>query len=264
LSGAGAAVLRSPLDDLDAIHDRLVGGGPTLVALDYDGTLTEIVDDPAAPRLTEERRALLARIPAADRRLAIVSGRALEDVRRRVGIADAVLIGNHGLEIQGPGLSESPALEIAERLAAVMEDVARTVEERDVRVENKRWTATVHTRSRDNAELHAAVGRSIVEIVRSAGFELRAGKATWEVRPAGSRHKGEAVLRVIEAFPGAAARRTLYIGDDATDEDAFRALQDGITIRVGDASVPTAAHYRLAEPVEVYELLGTLFLREVA
>jgi trehalose-phosphatase len=65
------------------------------VALDYDGTLTEIVDDPAAPDLTEESCALLARIPAADRRLAIVSGRALDDVRHRVGIADAVLIRNH-------------------------------------------------------------------------------------------------------------------------------------------------------------------------
>jgi len=248
----------SPFGDLPSIRDRLSGPGPSLVALDFDGTLTEIVDDPEAPGLTEKRRAALARIPSQDRWLAVVSGRALEDVRRRVAIPEAILIGNHGLEIEGPGIRESPGPELTERLAAVLAEIARAVEERGARIENKRWTGTIHTRPRDAARLHAEVGRAIEGVVRAAGFELLAGKATWVVRPAGARHKGGAVLRLIEALPGAAARRTLYVGDDATDEDAFRALEEGITIRVGEPGASTAARYRLAEPAELYQLLGSL------
>jgi trehalose 6-phosphate phosphatase len=259
LSQAGTATHRSPFDDLPSIRDRLSDGAPSLVALDFDGTLTEIMDDPEAPGLTEKRRAVLARIPAQDRRLAVVSGRSIEDVRRRVAIPQAILIGNHGLEIEGPGIRETPGAELAERLTAVLAEIASAAEERGAWIENKRWTGSVHTRPRDDARLHADVGRVIEGAVRAAGFEIRAGKATWEVRPAGARHKGGAVLRLIEALPGATARRTLYAGDDATDEDAFRALEDGITIRVGEPGASTAARYRLAAPDEVYQLLDSLF-----
>ena len=86
MSGARAANgLASPFDDLDRIRERL-SGGPVLVALDFDGTLVEIAEDPAAPALTAARRSILSRLPSPGRRLAIVSGRALEDIRARVGL----------------------------------------------------------------------------------------------------------------------------------------------------------------------------------
>jgi trehalose 6-phosphate phosphatase len=64
---------------------------------------------------------------------------------------------------------------------------------------------------------------------------------------------------VIDAIPDGAAERTLYVGDDETDEDAFRALPSAVTARVGDRDVETAARYRLADPAEVYRLLEALF-----
>jgi trehalose 6-phosphate phosphatase len=261
VSGAGGGAV-SPFDDLSAIRARLVDGGVTLVALDFDGTLTEIVDDPAAPGLASLRWAVLTRIPAPDRHLAIVSGRALEDVRRRVAIRDVILVGNHGLEIEGPGIHERPAPEVAAALAAVIAESQRATREmsrtrRHVWIEDKQWTASVHVRPRDDASFHVEVGARIQPIVESAGFVLRPGKATWEIRPPGARDKGGAVHAILAPIRGS-QQRTLYAGDDATDEDAFRALSEGVTIRVGTGE--TTARYRLPSPDAVYDFLGALFL----
>ena len=269
MTRAGGPPPTSPFDHLPEIRERLAGGGATLVALDFDGTLTEIEDDPEAPGLTDERRTALARIPGAGRRLAIVSGRALDDVRRRVGVPEAIVIGNHGLEIEGPGIRIHPPEAVAQRLAAVLATVGRAIESgnggadaRRAWIEDKQWTASVHTRPRGDAAHHAEIGRAIEPLVRAAGFDLRPGKATWEVRPAGARDKGTAILALLDALPGASAARTLYAGDDATDEDAFRALAAGVTVKVGAdpaAADRTAAHYGVDSPADVYRLLEALF-----
>lgn len=260
MSAAAATQSESPFDHLEALLERLAGG-PALIALDFDGTLTEIVDDPAAPGLTADRRARLAAIPGPGRRLAIVSGRRLADARQRVGIPAAIYVGNHGLEIEGPGIERRPPPEVAGRLARLLGAVARRLEGLDARVEieDKRWTATLHVRPRGDAEIHAAVAAAIGDVVEEAGFVLRPGKASWEIRPAGAFDKGDALRWLLDALPDASPERALYIGDDHTDEDAFRALPDGITVRVGGPDQETAARYRVADPDEVYRLLEALF-----
>lgn len=261
MSGFGGAPV-SPFEDLPAIRARLVGRGAILVALDFDGTLTEIMDDPAAPGLAPLRWAVLARIPAPDRHLAIVSGRALEDVRRRVGMRNAILVGNHGLEIEGPGIHERPAPDVAAALAAVIADSQPALRElsgpgQRLWIEDKQWTASVHMRPRGDVRLHDEVGARLAPIIESAGFVLRPGNATWEIRPAGARDKGGAVRAILASIRGS-AQRTLYAGDDTTDEDAFVSLSEGVTIRIGAGE--TIARYRLPSPDAVYDLLGTLFL----
>ncbi len=255
----GAVSPDFPFDNLDKIRARL-SGGLVLVALDFDGTLTEIVEDPAAPTLTAERRALLAAIPARDRRLTIVSGRKLDDVRRRVGIPEVIYVGNHGLEIQGPDVERRPAPEVADRLAGLLAVVTARLEVRDVdvKIEDKVWTATLHVRPRGDAGRHAAVADAIGGLVDEGGFTLRPGKASWEIRPAGAFDKGDALRWLIDALGGSAAQ-AIYIGDDVTDEDAFSALPEGITVRVGDPDHETAARYRLVDPPAVYRLLEDLF-----
>jgi trehalose 6-phosphate phosphatase len=239
----------------DAVGARLAAG-PVLVALDFDGTLTDVVDDPEAPRLAPERRRILARIPAPGRWLAIVSGRALDDVRSKVGIEQAIYVGNHGLEITGPGLIRRfapPGVE--DRLSALLESLPLA----DMAIiENKALTATLHVRPREDDRRHAELGEAIRGPVEAAGFTLRPGKAAWEIRPAGSATKGDAVLRLIDVLPGAIPDRTIYIGDDATDEDAFRALPEGVTARVGPAGVATAARYLLPDTAAVYRFLEAL------
>jgi len=249
----------SPFVDLGAIRDRL-SGGPVLVALDFDGTLTEIDADPGRPGLTAERRAILARLPSPERRLAIVSGRALADVRGRVGVPEAIYIGNHGLEIQGPGVERRPPEEVAERMARLLELAADHLEgEGGVQVEDKTWTATLHVRPRGDTRRLAGIEARLRDLVEGAGFVLRSGKASWEIRPADAFDKGDALRYVIDALPEGSAERALYIGDDETDEDAFRALPSAVTARVGDRDVETAARYRLVDPAEVYRLLEALF-----
>ena len=240
---------------LDAVR-ALAPGGPLLVALDFDGTLTEIVDDPGAPGLSLERRAILARVPAPGRWLAIVSGRSLEDVGPRVGIEDAIVVGNHGLEIEGPGISVRLAPAGVEgRLTALL--AALPLEHAAI-VEDKGATATLHVRPREDARRHAALGAAIRAPVEAAGFVLRPGKASWEIRPAGPTNKGDALRRLLDALPGAAAERAIYIGDDRTDEDAFAALRAGLTARVGVPDRETAARHRLADPAAVYRFLEAL------
>lgn len=243
------------LEDADALRARLAGG-PVLVALDYDGTLTEIVDDPQDPALSPERRRVLARIPAAGRWLAILSGRALADVRARIGLEQAIYVGNHGLEIAAHGAVRRFAPAGAEdRLAALLASLAPVD---GTLVENKGLTATLHVRPREDDRRHATLGSAIRAAVEAAGFELRSAKAAWEIRPAGAPDKGDALLHVIEGLPGAAAERTVYVGDDATDEDVFRALPTAVTARVGPPGVATSARYRLAAPAAVYRFLEVL------
>lgn len=253
-----SAVDRAPAELLRAIEvvrGRLARG-PALVALDFDGTLTEIVDDPDDPGLDAHRRHVLERIPAPGRWLAIVSGRGLADVRDKVGVEDAIYVGNHGLEIAGAGISERSAPPGSEaRLSALLDSLGA---DGWGIVENKALTATLHVRPRSDPARHAALGDSIRSTVEAAGFDLRAGKDAWEIRPAGAATKGDAIRRVVSALPGASLTRTLYIGDDATDEDAFRTLAAGITARVGPPGAPTAARYRLPGPEEVYRFLESL------
>ncbi|HET9581407.1 MAG TPA: trehalose-phosphatase [Gemmatimonadota bacterium] len=248
----------SAFEDLDTIRARL-SGGPVLVALDFDGTLTEIEADPGAPVLTARRRAILSRLPAPDRWLAIVSGRALADLRRRVGLPQTIYVGNHGLEIEGPGIERHPPEGVAERLARLLEAVADRLEGPGVLIEDKTWTATLHVRPRGDARRLSAVEARLRDLVEAAGFVLRPGHASWEIRPSDAFDKGDALRHVIDAVPGASAERVLYVGDDVTDEDAFRALPAAVTARVGDGDVETAARYRLAGPVEVYQMLEALF-----
>jgi trehalose 6-phosphate phosphatase len=251
------------LDQIGTLQARLAGGGPVLVALDFDGTLTEIVDDPSAPGVSPARREVLARVPAPGRWLAIVSGRALADVRQRVGIEGAIYVGNHGLEIDAPGSFRSSApADAEERLASLLTSLSARMASLPAAepaiVENKGLTATLHVRPREDDRRHAALGAAIRDAVEEAGFVLRAGKASWEIRPAGAATKGDALRRLIESLPGAAPERTVYIGDDTTDEDAFRVLADGVTARVGPAGVETAAQYRVGSPADVYRFLEIL------
>jgi trehalose 6-phosphate phosphatase len=226
------------------------------VALDYDGTLTEIEDEPDAPRLSEERRRILAAVPNPARRLAILSGRSLADLRARIGIAGAICVGNHGMEMAGPGLAGWRAPDgSAERLASLL---ASLLSIEGTWVEDKGLTASVHVRPRADTRRHADVGRALRPAVERAGFDLRSGKAVWEIRPADAPTKGDALRRLIAELPGLAPRRAVYVGDDTTDEDAFAALPEGITALVGPADRPTRARWRLPDTAAVYRFLETL------
>lgn len=239
---------------------REAGDRGLALFLDYDGTLTPIVERPEDAVLADETRAVLRKL-AQRHTVAIVSGRDLQDVRQRVGIDGLHYAGSHGFDIAGPRGSHAheAARASAPQLAAAAADVEReTARLAGVQVERKRFAVAVHfrrARVADAKVVEAAVERALA---RHPGLRKSGGKKIFELRPDVDWDKGRAVLWLIEELKLEHAL-PVYIGDDDTDEDAFRALAGrGVGIAVHDGPQVTAAQYALRDPDEVRALLAGL------
>ena len=232
-----------------------------LLLLDFDGTLAPLEDAPHLARLSARTKTRIKRLKercGVD--VAIVSGRSIANIRRRVGLRSVYYAGNHGLEIEGPGLSFTHP--VAAALKPALTDLAAAVR-RDIRVlpgvfvENKGMTLSIHYRrlaARRVKELEGVV-RTLRVRTRGLPFKWRTGHKVWELVPAVEWDKGCAALYLIRQlgrpFP-------LALGDDRTDEDMFRALlKKGITVRIGPRQ-PTRAVYGLASQAETDRFLAAL------
>lgn len=230
-----------------SLVDRVRNAEGLLVGLDFDGTLTPIADDPDVPRLSARERRLLSRLASRENvRVAVVSGRELDDLRNRVGVDGVVYAGNHGFELYRDG--ERTVHPEAEQCESELQSVAHALERRlgeisGCAVENKGLTLTVHVRNTPPARLEDARAAVSETVRQNPGLELTTGKAVFEVRPAVAHDKGAAMAELAtETLP---EWLTLYLGDDTTDEDAFEAIQPGgIGIHVG-TDQETAATYRI-------------------
>jgi len=242
-------------------------GGDLAVFLDYDGTLTPIVDDPDDARLSESMRAAITAL-AATTLVAIVSGRDLDDVRAKVGIDGLAYAGSHGFDVRLPdGAAEQFAVDALEELdaaQAVLE--ARVVEVPGARVERKRFAIAVHDRAVDDPVLRERLASIVAEIGRAHdGLRSTGGKRIHELRPDIDWDKGRAIELLLSELD-AEDRIPIYVGDDLTDEDGFRAVvaRGGIAVVVrGEADErDTLADAVLETPADAERFL--LGLAEVA
>ena len=247
-----SSALSSPIARPE-VAERIGKASRILLFLDFDGTLAPIVSTPEVARASVEMLDLLSALAARkDFLISIVSGRMVDDVREKVNLPDIVYSGDHGLEIDGPGIRfRAPGAEAAE---PALRDLLRTLAPRlqqmpGVWVENKGLTATVHYRLRPEAR------EAVRAAVRAAAgdFLVRDGKMAVEILPRVSWDKGRAVKAIRETL-GLPGDLAIAIGDDATDEDMFAALPDGLTVRVG-SGIATRAGYAVASPDEVQEFL---------
>ena len=252
----------------DAIAARIAQRPGFLLATAFDGTLAPIARTPSEAILSIETRALLRRLSnCRGMHLAVISGRALRDVRMHVGIDRIFYAGNHGLELQGPGMElhhPQGTKAHAELEQAVDLLVERTASLAGVFVEHKGATAAVHWRLAPPATIEEL--RQIVREVAAPFSRLRllTGRSVWELRPKEGWDKGEA-LRHLAIRLGSNPENVLYVGDDATDEDAFRAVQSGLTFRVGSPEEETCARFRMRDAADVQAfLLCVLGLRSGA
>ncbi len=245
---------------LDEIEQRVASSARVALFLDFDGTLSTIVPNPTDAELDPDIRSTLKLLTARpDFSLSIVSGRALTDVRKRVGLADAIYVGNHGLEIESDSICfrEPEAEALRRELRSLSLQLKLALSDTDgLEIEDKGLTLSVHFR-RVNDHLHdwvRSVAFSTVE--RSRSFSCREGKMVLEVKPQVNWHKGHAIKWITrEILPPSSL--SIYIGDDVTDEDAFAAIPEGITIRVGEAA-ETHAQYLLSDVLAVGQFLHWL------
>jgi trehalose-phosphatase len=244
-------------------HVQEIAGRSRRVAvfLDYDGTLTAIVSQPENAGLSDSMRQALREL-AVRAPVAILSGRDLDDVRRRVDIDSIVYGGSHGFDIAGPrGLRRQMATDFLRNLDVVEKELHEGLDSvPGTRVERKLFSVAGHYRNVKENDV-AAVERAF-GAVAARHPELRRidGKKVYELLPHIAWDKGKAVIWLLETLGLDRENvRPVYIGDDRTDEDAFRALQQsGIGILVSEQSQPSAASYSLKDPAEVERFLRAL------
>ncbi|SET70401.1 trehalose-phosphatase [Geodermatophilus poikilotrophus] len=248
-----AAPLPSPAAlpaELAEALTAVAGRRPLLVASDYDGVLAPLVGDPSAAVPLPGVAAALQRLAAhADVVVALVSGRGVADLRAVSGFEGPYRwIGSHGAEYGGPLTAELAGRRdvLAERLAPLVAAVP------GARLEVKPASVAVHVRQvTDRAA--AATLLEQADAVADPFLTKKPGKEVLELAVTDA-DKGSALLR-LRGDLGAAA--TVYLGDDRTDEDAFRVLSPGdLTVKVGEGE--TAARYRIPDPAAVVVLLETL------
>lgn len=252
---------RCLLQNLTDVEAGLRTAGRISLFLDFDGTLAPFVQDPAEARLDGGMRETLAQLSGIPRLTTIlISGRSLSDIRERVGLEGVIYAGNHGMEICGGGLRFVEATAAARRQELLGLSAELAAELRDIQgaiLEYKGLTTTVHYRRvavGERARLRRVVRAAVAPASRS--FRLASSKMALEILPRSGWHKGEAV-RWINRRLGEDEVLSLYLGDDLTDENAFRALPGGITVRVGNCTA-TLARYCVADPPAVREFLSWL------
>jgi trehalose-phosphatase len=255
------ATARSLFDHLSDVAPVLRAARRVFLFLDFDGTLAPIVEDPQAALMPAETRQQLINLADSPRFLVgIISGRALSDLQRRVGLEGVFYAGNYGLEIAGPGLSfvEPEALQRVPEL----QNLSRSIERRlwdmaGTRVDNKGLTATVHYRKAPIAD-REDIRRIVRESIASTGdlFRISEGLEAFEIRPRLNWNKGAAAQWIL-ASSGSPDALPVYLGDHATDEDAFSALAAGITVRIG-RTAETSAQYQVEYQEAVREFLAWL------
>jgi alpha,alpha-trehalase len=234
-----------------------------VIFLDYDGTLTPIVEAPELAVLSKAMRQTLRRL-AEYYAVAIISGRDLANLQDRVRLKQIYYAGSHGFDITGPR-GRHIELQKGKDFMSVLESAEQALQQRlekidGARLERKKFSIAVHYRNVE--EKNVAQVEKAVDNVHADNPKLRkaGGKKVYELQPDIDWHKGKALLWLLEKL-GLDRPDVLpfYIGDDISDEDAFDVLADcGVSIVVKGDSRASSAQYTLEDPNEVEAFLKQL------
>ena len=259
-------------DDPREIARRIVSTAAdraVLLLSDFDGTLCEFEPIPETVRLKPSRAAALEAIAASPRAsVGLVSGRRLADLRERAGlVSDAWLAGLHGLEVEGFGFKFChPRVDEARGLIGLLARSLRTqvAELPGVLIEDKGFSMSLHVRQAhpdDKIKADAIFLRMALPHIDDGTLRLMPGSNVSELLPNIPWTKGDAVHWICETERDRRGAPTpapciVYLGDDFTDEDAFKVVGTETSIIVGPR--PSLVHMRLKDPVEVEAFLGEL------
>lgn len=237
--------------------------------LDYDGTLTPIAESPDKAIISQETKNILETLTKKSRcKLAIISGRALKDIKDMVGIHGIIYVGNHGMEIEGPKIKFRAFIsqEVKNIIAKIRDELDKKLSGvKGVFIEDKGLALSIHYRMarKEDRELIGTIFREITTpYLTRKKIKIGQGKMVFEIKPPSEWDKGKITLWLL-AREGAYSKDRilpLYIGDDMTDEDAFKVLRNrGLTIFVGK-STGSYAEYYLKDPYDVTKFLKQILI----
>lgn len=246
---------------MDEFLQKILAARLFVLFLDYDGTLVDLQPIPEEAALHPEQKKLLAEL-AQKIYMVFVSGRSLIDLMNRVAVDRVGYIGNHGLEIRCQGKdwvhprARSIEPELTDFLNLLME---KTKGLDGVRLENKGLSGSVHYRCTPGGQRRKLRNLVFKEIEKhSRSLRLVPGKKVLDVRPRVPWDKGRAIIKYLSCLGIREPILKVYIGDDLTDEDAFKILNSrDIGIVVGNHK-ETAARFRYRGIKDVWELLFSL------
>ena len=245
----------------EACLDAFVRPG-LLCVFDFDGTLAPIVAQPGQARLPPAIRARLQELQGLAE-VAILTGRALNDIAARLDFTPDYLIGNHGLEgLPGSGERRAWFVQLCDGWRAVVRAALAEPGRLDpaIAFEDKQISLSLHYRHVQDAPRTEAALATLFSTLTPAP-RIIAGKCVYNLLPQAAGDKGTAFdqLMLLSAAPAA-----LYVGDDVTDEDVFRlARPDLLSIRIGETP-DSAAPYFLRRHDDMLHLLDTLIARLTA
>jgi len=251
------------------IIQRRLAGKRLFILTDFDGTIVPIAKTPDQAVLPEATRVLLRDLAEHPQcTVAVVSGRALKDLKKRIRIKKVIYVGNHGLEMEGPYIRARER--VTPRQKALIQKMYRFFARRlkhipGIVIQNKILTLSIHYRL-----IQACRQREVREIVREiclmplwqGQIQLRKGKKVYEILPATGWNKGKAVMWLLAqpffSTKGGVRVFPVYLGDDVTDEDVFVLLKKiGLTVFVGESNRFSSEYYAKTpeETVEFFNMI---------
>ncbi|MEZ4522857.1 MAG: trehalose-phosphatase [Thermomicrobiales bacterium] len=245
------------IDGLPGFWQRVRAAKHSILLLDYDGTLAPFHPERMQAKPLDGVMDALSELQQLDNTtVALVSGRPVGEIQALTGIDSLIIAGTHGFELfrPGDGISSTPLLGESSDSLDEIQKVATDIVGMEL-TERKIATVALHTRRLENGEATRAATEFRRRVAGLIGpdLELRDFDGGVEARARG-RDKGVAIHEIIDELPP--SDLIVYIGDDDTDEDAFRALPDyGVGIKVGSQDKPTAAGGRLDSCEEVLQFL---------
>lgn len=233
---------------------------------DYDGTLTPIVSRPELAVMSEDMRDTLKKI-VGKFTTAVVSGRFREVVENFVKIDGIFYAGSHGFDIRGPQFSliqpeAEKTIPLVDKITKQLHEKLDSIE--GLLVEEKKFSVAVHYRLVDEEKYLSGIKEYVEKIVKdNPSLRLMHGKKVFEILPAIDWNKGKAIIWIMQALNLSWSEHSIiYIGDDTTDEDAFRAIRTrGVGVLVSKEDRPSSADFKVSTPEDVKKLL-TMILED--
>lgn len=227
-----------------------------ILLLDFDLTLSPLAKNPTDAILPDDTRILLKKLSKYIH-IAIITGRTIKDIKKRIKLNNITYIGNHGLEYEVKSITRNISLSnLSKQGLKDIKNKFLNIKRKytGVIIEDKKLTLALHYRllfPQDKAAFLADIKKIIAGLKK---YSLRGilYKKTLEVRPEVKENKGTASLFMLKKFGN--HQQVIYVGDGKTDEDAFRVLSQGITIRVGKSKHSVAKYY-VRNTIEVKKFL---------